>query len=304
MRSDTKPNHRSNNPISLPDISIPVAIEANEISIGELVLDLSASSPPIILKDVTLKAAMSGNHLTIDWLVVNYGKYSAKLTGEINLTDDYPLDVSLEALASSVFAGEDIAANLILSQTLRQLQFDGSSRGALNLQIKGTAEILDSRLPLKMSIHWPSFGWPIYVPTTAESRNGTLSLSGDLDDYAFTLKTTLTGQNIPESALSLEGRINPQRALIPKITVLGLDGFATGSAAADFSDSITWVADMISKDINPSLKWPQMQGKLNSLVQASGTVRDGKWTLNLPRIEVDGLLRCQKWRVTLLPKLR
>jgi len=288
---NTANENKSNTAISLPPISLPVDIDAREITIESLTLDLGNNSAPVVLKNLRLGTALIGQELTIRQLAGEWEQHRVEVAGDITLNDNYPLATTISLFSKALIDGSDLSTDITLSGSLDNLQVSGQTSGAIEARINGLINPLEPKLPMQLDLAWTENGWPVTTHETIRSTNAKLTLDGTLDDYEIDFKTNLSGQGFPPLAIQVMGRANPQRALLPTIDLLTLDGYATGSAAVDWTQDITWIADLIAKEINPGSYWPEMSGQLSALTSASGVIADGQWSLGIDQLKVNGDLR-------------
>ena len=281
--------------IELPDLKLPVDANLKNISLDEVVFISESAdgtrADPVIIRDITLSAASEGSVVTLDNLSLAVNQFALSANGQVTTTGDYPLDVLLTLNATDIVEENDIAAKFKLTNSLEQLFVNATIDDAIDASIAGVVKPLEPDLPVELGIEWDAIGWPLDNPSTALSENARIDISGTLDDYHVTLNTRLSGEQIPDTRIELAGKANTQRALLHDVTVYTLDGFVTGSAAADWSRDIAWVTQLVTRDINPGVKYDDMDGKLNGLFRLEGFVVDGNWSAALTTGQLDGSLR-------------
>jgi len=112
-----------------------------------------------------------------------------------------------------------------------------------------------------------------------------------MNDYALTIATQVTGDQIPDTQLSIEGIANTQRVTLPDITINTLGGTAEASASVSFADTIEWNTRWNIQNIDPSLQIADLEGQLSGQIEARGEVRNERWSLQLEEAIIDGELR-------------
>lgn len=277
--------------ITLPGVNLPVSFDIKDVLVKTLRFQPPGDAPVQELKNIMLSASSEGEQIVIHNLSTQYQNYSVSASGSISPKDDYPLNLVAILKADDIIDEHDVQAKVILSNTLESLNVNAYSTGAVELDIEGSVKPLDKTLPLNLSISAKQLGWPLQEFTMANAENVGINITGDINDYQLALQSELSGEQIPNSSLSLAGLVNPQRALLPEISILTLGGFATGNAAVSWDSGITWVTELIAKEINPAVKFEGVDGKLNAVLRANGDVKDGAYTIGLPQLSVDGTLR-------------
>jgi len=286
-----KPESDNNNDISLPDITLPVSFNARQIEIKKLKLKPPGDAPIQELQNIRLSAHSDQHTLNVVELSSQYKNITVSSSGSIKPTGPYPIDLDIDVQATDFLDEFDAHTSIKISNTINELDINVLLTGALNADITGRINPLRKELPAKLDIKTKQAGWPLDTNQLAQVNDLSLTIDGDMDDYRVKLQTLVKGQNIPETELDLVGVSNLNRALVTNFSALTLGGFATGNAAVTWQDGITWVSKVIAKDIDPSIKFDGVAGKLNGSLHASGDLADGKWTLNLQKAQVDGVLR-------------
>jgi len=277
--------------IALPDIVLPVSFNAKNMLVKNLEFKAPGDAPAQILKDITLSAHTEQNTLHIDELSTQYQNIRVHTTGKITPTNDYPLAMNINIDAEDIVDDHDISTEIKLSNSLENLNVDVLVAGTVSVDIQGQLQPLQRELPAELTIKTEQIGWPLDTMQVAKAEDLIVQIDGDMDDYRFSLSGHASGEQIPDTQLKLAGAANTQRALLTEITALTLDGLATGNAAVSWDNGVTWVTELIAKDINPAKKFEAVDGKLNGNIVAEGDLVDGKWTLDLSKASVNGELR-------------
>jgi len=289
--SEEKKTTDNSDDIALPEIKLPVDFNANEVLIKNLRLKPPGEAPSQELQNIKLSAKNDQDTLIIDELSTQYNNITLKTSGSITPTGAYPIDMDIEVQIDNFIEEFDANASIKLSNTVDELDINVLLAGALNANIAGRVNPLSKKLPAQLSIKTSQAGWPLDTNQIAQINDLSMTIDGDLDDYAVNLKAAVKGQNIPYAELDITGVGNPDRALVSNFDALTLNGFATGNAAVSWKNGITWVAKVIAKDIDPSIKFNGVTGKLDGKINANGGFANGKWTLDLREAHIDGVLR-------------
>ena len=281
----------SSDDIVLPDINLPISFNADEILIKKFRFQPPGDAPAQELSNIKLSAYSEDNTLKIDELSTQYKNIAVAGKGEITPTGDYPLDLNFQVDATDFLEEFDAGTNIQLSNNLKDLNVDVLVSGALNASIKGRVKPLEKKLPVALTIKSDQAGWPLDTNTIAQANDFQLDIDGDMDDYKIGLQSQIKGEQIPDSTVDIKATGNTERALFTDINVETLNGTISGNAAVSYKDGVTWVSELTADNINPAVKYEGVDGKLNAEFVANGDLVDGKWTLDLTRAQVDGLLR-------------
>lgn len=289
--TDEKKPASTTDDIKLPAVSLPLSFNAKEVLVKTFRFQPPGDAPAQELNNVKLSAYSKGDTLQIDELSTQYNNFSLTAEGNINPKDDYPLDMHVQVIATDFLEEYDANTSIKLSNSLTDLDVDILVQGAVNASIIGQVKPLEKKLPATLEIKTDQIGWPLDTNATAQANNLQLNISGDMDDYKIDLKGEVRGEQIPDAILHIKGIVNTEQALLTEITTNTLDGVATGNAAISWQDHVTWVSDLIAKDINPAIKYEGVDGKLDATISASGDLIDGQWTLDLEKAQIEGTLR-------------
>lgn len=281
----------STDDIVLPEIKLPLSFNASEVLVKTFRFQPPGDAPAQELKNIKLSAFSEGNSLQIEELSTQYNNISVKANGNITPTGDYPLDMNIQVDAIDFLEEYDASTNIKLGNNLNDLNVDILVTGAVNASIKGQVKPLEKKLPAYLTIKTDQAGWPLDTNAIAQANDVQINIDGNMDDYQIDLKSKVKGEQIPDATIHLKSKTNTSRVLLSEINILTLDGVISGNAAASWQDGVTWVSTLVAKGINPAIKYEGVDGKLNASIMANGDLVDGKWTLDLNRAQVDGLLR-------------
>ena len=210
--SDTE--EQSSGGISLPDITLPLAVEVKDVALGELTVNGSR-----IWDRVALKTSGSGASLNIDQASYVLGDLRVQAEGWAEMRRDWPLDLKVKVDLPPP-SGDQWMVDLKLAGSVRDLRVDGQSSGYLEANLQGTAKPLDERLPAQLKLTSPAFMAHHTLPPTLLLKDLVLSLGGSLAN----------------------GFQTEARAVLPGTTgdvKLGLDGLVMTQAASDLQLSLS-----------------------------------------------------------------
>lgn len=200
--------------ISLPDITLPLAVEVKDVALGELTVNDSR-----IWDRVEIKTSGSGASLNIDQASYVLGDLRVNASGWAEMRRDWPLDLNVTVDLPPP-SGENWLIDLNLTGSVRELRIDGQSSGYLEAKLQGSTEPLDERLPAQLKITSPAFMAHHTLPPTLLLKDLALSLAGSLAN----------------------GFQTEARAVVPGTTgdiQVGLGGLVTTEAASDLELSLT-----------------------------------------------------------------
>ncbi len=279
-------------PLVLPEIRLPLAIDARDVEIGRFVHQPYGDAPPQVLENVRLSATAEGSTVDVTELSLDYRNHSASASGSIDMSGDYPLDLELKASARNLIDEHDVTLDATLERSLADLAISADIGGAIDAHIEGSARPLEADVPANLRLNADELGWPLDAKTLVRADNTTLALDGTLDDYRLELDTTVTGKQVPKTIVDLGGFVNTERAALDAVRLDTLGGEITGAVNAGWVDGIRWDTDLALADITPSVQFEGVNGQLGGDVVASGKVdKAGNWSLALDTLDIDGTLQ-------------
>ncbi len=277
-------------PIELPAVSLPIDVTVTELRINRFVFQAVGDVPEQVVENIHLSASTEGSTVTIDDLAAVYQNYGVGAQGTVELDGDYPLDLDLALTADDVFEEFDATVDVALDNSVRDLDFDVVVGGLADARLAGRVQPLDSELPLKATLSSDLVGWPLNTQQVAAVRDLTLGIDGTLDDYLLDLDAAVSGEQVPDTTLAIDGRVNTERADVSEIGIDTLGGTVNGNAVVDWTNGIDWLTAITLDGIEPGQQVEGIDGAIGGVINAAGTVVDGDWTLALDEADFNGAL--------------
>ncbi len=256
---------------------------------GAVDVTLSGTAKPL---DPELPLTLAVNADQVGWPLDTLKLAKAE---QLALNIDGDLDKLNISFASDVSAENvpqtSIAVNALASNSFEDVVFDGTVSGTAEVTLTGSVKPLDPKLPLTLTVNSDQIGWPLDTMQLAKAKQLAVNINGNMDDFAVSFATDVSGKNVPETSIDITAIANPHRVDVPAITIQTLGGSVTGNAAATLDEEIVWNTDLVIKDINPAGVAPDINGKLSGKIAANGGVLDGRWKLDLTQSVISGTLR-------------
>ncbi len=267
--------------ISLPSISLPLAIKLKQLQISDIQLLLLSETPGELrteqIDQLSISAALNNSQLTIEHLRLAARQYHAlqiKLNGSAELRGNYPLklhsEVQLAPLAGSNSAQQTIKLSGGIQGDLSQLHIKQNSSGLFDAQLNfqltellknlhWTGRIKLTRLPLKF------LDAADYPQLTDRVLNADIHSSGDLSQAQSSISSRLPDNN---GTLNINSNIS-------------------------WHDGIRWQAELLTEKLNPGLLQPDWPGSLTMALYSDGTWSSGQLTTQIQLKNLAGSLRQQ-----------
>ena len=290
--------------IELPEISLPVAVDVTQATIGSLRFKGAGEVPVQILDDIRLSASIDNSLVEIDTLSVVYHglneqTINARLQGKVELSGPYPLDMLLQVNSDDVLpdtlpegSGEQaLFIESQLSNSVTDLDISSQLSGVVQLAVQANVQPLEPSLPATLKITADELGWPVQSRAQVLAKEISIEASGDMNDYSFSIATGLSGEQLPDTQLALAGTANLERLKLQDITIDTLNGTAAGEAQLSLIEPMQWTTRWSIDNIDPSLQVPDLDGQLGGKIRASGSIQQNQWSLKLDQAKVDGVLR-------------
>ncbi|EGU36140.1 hypothetical protein VII00023_13237 [Vibrio ichthyoenteri ATCC 700023] len=275
-------------PIILPDVVLPLSIDVTRLDVSNFKLE---QAEPVVIHHLGLKALASQSSIKVTQLELEMPQVTADLNGEVTLSQGYPLDLKLNALLNiDPVKGQKL--QLKASGSVEKLKLDAQLRQLVEADIKADLEPLDPVMPFHLAVSNAKAQWPLKGDADYQAAIAQFNAQGSLDGYQLDLNASAQGKAIPEVDVNLKGKGDLSEIHLSQLVVDTLGGSVKGSAMANWQAPINWAADLKLSNIQPGLQWPQAEGNLSGALQTDGALTEqGGWQVNLPMLDIDGILR-------------
>ena len=165
----------SSEPISLPELKLPLAIELGQVRVGRLLFNGSEE-----LKTLQLAAHWTAQGLQIDSLHLKRDDLSLDLSGLLQPSGDWPLTAQGNLGLPAPGGGPWSLALKVEGDLLKTLQLNADSSGYLQGQLSGQLQPLVENLPAQLRITADGFKASADLPDTLQLDQLELTGQGDL----------------------------------------------------------------------------------------------------------------------------
>lgn len=283
-------------PMTLPAIHLPFPIELEGVVAtrvkyrqGELIE---------VIDKLLLSATAAADRIEVQELSLRHAMADLALKGHIQLSDDYPLMVTLDAKARKGLLGGELQgeqATLALTGSVGKLGIALSAKGPVAANIKGNLAPLEPDLPFNLTLDWMRLGWPLHKPKKDEPSyqlgKGALTARGTLSGYQFALNSSGKGTDVPPFKFVLEGKGDLDRLSNIALQLNALKGELKLDGKLAWHKGIEWQGRGLFNGINPAELVPELKGTLAGELESRFVMNEaGHWELKLPMLKVDGKL--------------
>lgn len=286
--SQSSEQEKPASPIVLPEVVLPLQIDVARLDIHDFKLD---QETPIIVNHLGLEASAKDSTVIVKTLELDVPQATAQLNTRIELKGDYPLDLSLDTtVKDKLAAGQTLS--LTASGSVAELDLAAQFGGLAKAELAAKLEPLKPELPFDIKLTNGDLQWPLTGKGDYFALIEKLETQGSLDGYSLNLSAQLKGQQIPEVALSTEGKGDLSHIALSQIDIETLGGSISGDVMADWQAPINWAANLNLSHIQPGLHWPEAEGDISGVLSTTGSLTEqGGWQVDVPKLDIDGVLR-------------
>ena len=275
----------SSEPISLPELKLPLAIELGQVRLGSLLFNGSEE-----LKTLQLAAHWTAQGLQIDSLHLKRDDLSLDLSGLLQPSGDWPLTAQGNLGLPAPGGGPWSLALKVEGDLLKTLRLNADSSGYLQGQLSGQVQPLVENLPAQVRITADGFKASADLPDTLQLDQLELTGKGDLKSgYQLVGKASLPAEQGPV-ALLLQGKVDAKGAQIAALDLsandkqqLKLSGQLDWSEGFAAEAKLAWL-DFPWHRLYPLIDEPAVQVRS---FDAEVAYRDGNYLGNF-KGELDG----------------
>ncbi len=281
--------------IELPEVLIPLSVDVRALTLRNV--EYKAETP-IIIERAFLVGKVKKHDVSVQQLEVLMPQIDAQLVGDISLNEGYPLDITLDAtILQQEVKGQQL--QIVLTNSVADLNFELLLSKLLSGEFAGQIQPLEPTLPfdlraIDIQAFWPLFGESDYQVAVRE-----LSTSGSLEGFDLAINGEIGGSAIAQVELSVLGSGDLTHIALSEMTLNLLGGSIAGEVAADWTELVNWQAELSFSTLQPGLQWPEAEGEISGRLQTSGGLTEkGGWQVELPMLDIDGILRDYPLKLT------
>ncbi len=294
--------------INLPEINLPIPISLKQFILTNA--RFQQGEVDETLKKLELSFNWQATHITSLKLKADQTRASILLDGNIQLSENYPLSLNMDATILDDFNIPDLTAikgeelSLTASGDLNQLQLQLSAQGVINTSLQGSVGPLAPDLPLNLTLQWSKLEWPLQAETPQIStHSGSVSIAGNINDYQLSLNTSLTVAEQPATHLTLKSTGNLEELIVSDFSIRPAEEKTSEkplklTGKVSWKEGIHWQGQIYLAQLKPELWLPEIPGTLNGKINTRFVITDGLWQLIVPELNVTGSLLNQTIEAT------
>lgn len=275
----------------LPEIRLPLDITVKEIN-GEHLQFVGDNN--VLITHLLLQASTKEQHIQLDNFDVELPQGTLSAQGQTTLTGDLPINMVVNStLNISPIKGEKITLNL--GGGLREvLKVALNLSGPVGAQLDVQARLAEVGLPLAITLQSKQLKWPLNGESQYHVNDLRMRFNGKAADYALSTRANISGHDLPPAKLMLDGKGNIEQFRLERLRLSALQGNTDLTALVDWSNSISWNAQLTLSGINSAKQWPEWPAKLDGKIITRGSLHGGNWQLQVPVLQLDGNVKHNK----------
>jgi len=333
--SETEDSHKAAKKVSkpvatieLPDIELPFALLVDAFDLnGLLITKAEAKSPAgkntlFELKAASLVGEMRGHDVHLGKLSASFDGYVADVYGDIALFESYPIKLFWQLQLNKNEFMPSSHYELTTAGSVSDLVIDLSSKGPLEFKLKAQLQPLTDELPFNAQLNWSNLQWPMLGQKAKAfsllSKQGVLSLAGNLKKYSYQFSFDIEGSDIPSLDVDSKGKGDLSSLAIHTLNLIAKHGVLppgfnavdksklTGSSQITSNEAenkpervsiagnlswlkgIRWLGDIEFQHLGLNQFSSALFGTLSGSSSTQFNLGDADWSLSLNNTKVTG----------------
>ena len=269
----------------LPEIILPVDLDVEGINASNFQLK---GGTEVTINSLNLKLSNAGQNVLLKQLAVDAPEGKVSLSGTATLKDKWPVSLSMVGESRlEDLSGQKIDLSL-KGGLLDELKLALNLNGPINAKLDAQTDLSQADLPILLTLESQKLTWPLVGDAQYQLDGTRLRLNGHPSAYDLSLRSAITGQDLPPSTLMLDAKGNEEQINLTRLRLAALQGNADITGVADWSKAISWNAVLTLSGINTAKQWPEWPAKVDGKVATRGSLYGGSWQLEIPEIALDG----------------
>ncbi|MGO2333990.1 autotransporter assembly complex protein TamB [Providencia sp.] len=269
----------------LPEIILPVDLNVEGINASNFQLK---GSTDLTINRLYLSLSNDGQNVLLKQLEVDAPEGNLALSGTATLKDKWPVSISVVGESRlEDLNGQKVDLSL-KGSLLDELKLALNLNGPINATLEAETDLSQADFPILLTLESDKLAWPLVGESQYQLDGTRLRLNGRPSAYDLSLRSAITGQDLPPSTLMLDAKGNEEQINLTRLRLAALQGNADITGVADWSKAISWNAVLTLSGINTAKQWPEWPAKVDGKVATRGSLYGGSWQLEIPEIALDG----------------
>lgn len=269
----------------LPEVILPVDLNIEGINSSNLQL---TGATEAVINNLHLSMSNDGQAVLLKQFTADAPQGHVALSGTATLKDKWPVSLSITGESRlEELNGQKIDLSL-KGSLLDELKLALNLSGPVNATLDAQTDLGQADLPIQLTLESQKLSWPLLGEAQYQLDGTRLRLNGHPSAYDLSLRSAITGKDLPPSTLTLDAKGNEEKINITRLRLAALQGNADITGVADWSKAISWNAVLTLSGINTAKQWPEWPAKVEGKIATRGSLYGGSWQLQIPEISLDG----------------
>ncbi|QLB12188.1 autotransporter secretion inner membrane protein TamB [Bisgaardia hudsonensis] len=255
----------------------------------------------ILISNFLLQADATDYEVALEKFDIDSSLGQINANGKLSLKDNFPIDLNVQTNIDEFSQNNQILlpktnVNLIVSGSLKeQTKIALTTEGITKSTIKGEFYLNQPKTPLNLKLVTEYLQYPIDKKAIdpLKIQNIDIAIQGNLLDYQIALLTNIEGMKIPKTEIdtSIEGTLSSID--IQHLNLSTLEGTTNLQGKLSWQDEIKWQSSLDLNKLNFSTYLSQFPAILSGKIQSTGQIKDNKYLINIPNIDITGTISKQ-----------
>ncbi len=267
-----------------------------ELHLQQQILSPVISSQTIVLNDVLDNVQWQANIALAKLAIADFSAQQTGVASNIKLTAHGDL-THAKADLSATFTHPQLST-VTLSTHAESTDFDLwqisshiTTPTTMAINVDATLRDVMSKPAAQLAINWHDLAWPIVDKAKVmSSRRGTLTIDGNLDQFALQLNAAIEAQS-QQATLVARAHGNDKKLNLTQLTLNGLGGKVEFVGEVLLQTFTSLNGQLRMTNINPGLLAVDWPGKLSGRLDLSASLSEKSTDLTVKQLDISGQLR-------------
>ncbi len=283
----------------LPDvlkIHLPFDIIVDEINAKQLRL---VSDNNFFINNLLIKGSVKDQRIKLDNFNILSPKGYLSAQGEVTFVKNCSINLVINNVLNIQPIKEEKITLTIRGELREVLKVMLNLSGVINAQFNIQTRLSEVGLPFILKVHSRQLKWPLNGKSQYRVKDFDLYVKGKATDYVISMHANVIFFDRPliEFILDGKGKGNLKQFKLEPLRLVTLYGQTYVTALIDWSNVITWNAQLTLSVIKNTQQWPEWPTTLEAKITTHGVLHGSTWQIQVPMLQVDGNIKNHKIKV-------
>lgn len=245
----------SRDPVRLPRLVLPIALDLHDVRLTEVVLRKQGREWPVAL--IEAKGFWRGSAVSVEKLQAREPRYGGlALAGRIRLSGGYPLEASGQLSPRWLEEKGWAPLQVNLGGEVAWLELRALSRGAYVANLSGVVRPLLPDLPYRVSLDWSDHKFPWLSAYQIQSSKGRIQVIGDKTGLRSQGEARLASAYTPPADYQWQFATDWRSIDFDSLKINGLGGEVNAEGEVSWQSGLAWSLSARLAAIDVSRHWP------------------------------------------------